>query len=410
MVQVLHLTELEPWRPEPLSEAGARDLIVSTVIEVRPGARGGWEIRPGRWVGAARVGDVEVHIAPKVPIVRLMFLLGYLADPNAWHDQPVGLQVADDLAAAAAEALSRQVEAALRRGVLQGYVSVEEALPTIRGRIREADQLRRRYGAALPVEIRYDDYTVDIAENQILGTAVHRMLGVAGISHTARHRLARARHRLAEVTPLATGSPLPVWRPSRLNARYVPALRLSELVLAITSWDMGRGSVPVTGFLVNMAKVFEDFVCTALGEEIRARGDVARTQDSSRTLDDDDQVDLRPDLVWYSADSEPVAVVDAKYKAEKYDGFPNADVYQTLAYCTAYGLSRGHLVYAKGNEESRTYRISRAGVEIVAHCLDLEVEPRALLGQVADLVAEIDLDREVPDDTEGRPEAPRPLV
>ena len=305
MRPVLRLRELDPWRSEPMSDVRARDLIASAVVDVRPGARGGWEIRPGRWVGAARVGDTEIHIAPKIPISRLLFLLGYLTNPKAWHDQPVSFDTADDLAAAAAEALSRQVDVALRRGILQGYVAVEEALPTIRGRIREADQLRRRYGSALPVEIRYDDYTVDITENRILRTAVDRMLGVAGIGDTARHRLARARHRLAEVTPLTPGAPIPAWRASRLNARYVPALRLAELVLDATSWDMGTGTVPVTGFLVNMPKVFEAFVCTALSEVIRAGGGVPRMQDGSRALDDDGTVELIPDLVWYDPDGAP---------------------------------------------------------------------------------------------------------
>ena len=357
MSEVLRFRELEPWRPEPLSDVQARILRDSGVVEVRPGLVRGWEVKPAGRVGAARVGDLEVQITPKVPIARLMFLLGYLADPKAWHDQPVSFDAAPDLASAAAEALSRQLDMALRRGVLQGYVSIEEALPTIRGRIREADQLRRRYGAVLPVEIRYDDYTVDIAENRILRTAADRMLAVGGISDTARHRLARVRHRLAEVTPLVRGTALPVWRPSRLNARYVPALRLAQLVLAATSWDMGTGAVPVTGFLVNMATLFENFVCTALGEAIRGLGGVPSMQDRSRTLDIDRQIDLRPDLVWYDQNRRSVAVVDAKYKAEKYDGFPNADIYQALAYCTAFGLPRGHLVYARGNEEPRTYTI-----------------------------------------------------
>jgi 5-methylcytosine-specific restriction enzyme subunit McrC len=148
---------------------------------------------------------------------------------------------------------------------------------------------------------------------------------------------------------------------------------------------MGTGTVPVTGFLVNMPKVFEAFVCTALSEVIRAGGGVSRMQDGSRALDDDGTVELIPDLVWYDPDGAPLAVVDAKYKAEKYDGFPNPDIYQALAYCTAFGLPRGHLVYAKGNEEPRTYRISPAGVEVVAHCLDLEANPEELLGQIADL-------------------------
>jgi len=39
-------------------------------------------------------------------------------------------------------------------------------------------------------------------------------------------------------------------------------------------------------------------------------------------------------------------VVDAKYKAEKPSGFPNAGVYQMLAYCLRLGLPEGHLVNA----------------------------------------------------------------
>ena len=40
------------------------------------------------------------------------------------------------------------------------------------------------------------------------------------------------------------------------------------------------------------------------------------------------------------------AVINAKYKAEKGAGFPNAALYQMLAYCTALRLPVGHLVYA----------------------------------------------------------------
>jgi 5-methylcytosine-specific restriction enzyme subunit McrC len=382
--RALHLRELDPWRVEHLSPAQVEWLQTSGVVDVRPAGRR-WEVRARGLVGACRVGDLEVHVAPKIRIERLLFLLGYITRASIWRDEQVQLDMADGLLAAAAEALSRQVDVALRRGVLQGYVTVEDALPTIRGRIREADQLRRRFATPLPVEIRFDDYTVDIPENRILRAAVERMAALPGVSERARHRLSRSRARLIEASPLVPGAPVPAWRPTRLNARYVPALRLAELVLAATSWEHADGEVPVTGFLVNMTMVFEAFVCTALGEEIAARGGLARTQDTSRTLDDDGLVDLRPDLVWYTPDMHPVALVDAKYKAERYDGFPNADIYQLLAYCTAFGLARGHLVYARGNEEPRRYSIRSAGVEVVAHCLDLEASPDALLAQVAEL-------------------------
>lgn len=84
-----------------------------------------------------------------------------------------------------------------------------------------------------------------------------------------------------------------------------------------------------------------------------------------------------------------MTVVDAKYKAQRYDGFPNADIYQLLAYCTAFGLPLGHLVNAAGNEEPRAYTNSAAGVQVVAHCLDLEARPADLVRQVAELAGVI---------------------
>jgi 5-methylcytosine-specific restriction enzyme subunit McrC len=78
-------------------------------------------------------------------------------------------------------------------------------------------------------------------------------------------------------------------------------------------------------------------------------------------------------------------VVDAKYKAEKPDGFPNADLYQMLAYCTVLQLPEGHLVYAKGNEPVGRHTVRGSGVEIRCHALYLTSSPTDLLQQVARL-------------------------
>ena len=100
------------------------------------------------------------------------------------------------------------------------------------------------------------------------------------------------------------------------------------------------------------------------------------------------QVDMRPDLLCHR-DEKAAAVIDAKYKAERPEGFPNADLYQMLAYCTVLGLGEGHLVYAKGNEPVSTHTVQRAGVTIHCHALDLGLEPADLLRQVDDLAAAV---------------------
>ncbi len=107
-------------------------------------------------------------------------------------------------------------------------------------------------------------------------------------------------------------------------------------------------------------------------------------------LDHAAKVKLVPDLVWYR-NGRPVAVADVKYRAEKPDGYPNADLYQMLAYCVALRLPRGHLIYARGSAEPARHVIREAGTEILTHVLDLGVPPADLLAQVsqlADLVGE----------------------
>src|SRR5262249_15283015 len=158
--------------------------------------------------------------------------------------------------------------------------------------------------------------------------------------------------RLADVSPLRRGAPLPTWKPSRLNVRYHSVLRLADLVLRGASVEHRPGDVTVSGFLFDMARVFEDFVTTALRETIT---DGRCVRHPSIHLDHGDTVRMIPDLVRYSDAGVALAVADAKYKAEKPDGFPDADLYQMLAYCTALGLPDGHLIYAKGNASIATH-------------------------------------------------------
>lgn len=179
------------------------------------------------------------------------------------------------------------------------------------------------------------------------------------------------------------------WQPSRLNTRYHVALRLAELILSDNAVDQTPGDVHVGGFLIDMAKVFEDFVTVALAGELTHRRGLCRAQPVHH-LDADDQVTIQPDLVWYGQDQQLVlAVIDAKYKVERPPGYPNADLYQLLAYCTALELKDGHLVYAKGSAEAVTRRISHTGIAVHAHCIDLDRTDAELLDQMRALAERI---------------------
>ncbi|MFJ3552381.1 McrC family protein [Streptomyces sp. NPDC090114] len=395
MTRVVELVEHAPAVSVELPEEVGRAVAALRIADAVPDtySPGRWSLRAGSKVGAVTLAVPEggdpftLRIVPKVPIGRLFFLLGYSLDPaGAWRDGEVDVAEHEELLPALAHAVERQVDRALRQGLLQGYRVTEETSLIVRGRIREADQIRRRFGATLPVEVTYDEFTTDIAENRILRAAVERLLRLPGVPRDVRRRLLHQRARLAEVTVLGRGRSLPEWRPSRLNARYHHALDLARAVLEDASPEHGPGGLRVEGFLFDMNQLFEDFVTVALREALRGSGHLARFQDAHH-LDEADAIRMKPDFVLYGPESTPRAVADAKYKAEKTGGYPDADLYQMLAYCTALGLRDGHLVYAKGNAGHAAHRVRHAGIVLHQHALDLDQNPAGLLADVAEVAA-----------------------
>ena len=377
----VHLSEYGPAEDVDCQPDQAAALVATGLVEVRPTTRIGCStLVPHGKVGAVSAGDLHVHVAPKIGINRVLFLLEYAPGRPSWHTPTVDVARDTDLLSAVATVFARAASTATRTGLLQGYQEREESLPVFRGRLREGDQLRLHHGRPLPVEVRYDEFTVDVAENQLLLAATTRLLRLPMLTQSARGSLNALRHRLVDVTELVRGVPAPTWNSSRLNVRYEPALHLAELIRAGASFEHRVGDLAVSGFVLDMPKIFEDFLTKALTEALRGSGGEVVRQPPT-WLDEENAIRTYPDIVWLRG-GQPLAVVDAKYKAEKYDSFPDADLYQALAYATALDLPAAHLVYAQGNETPREYRVRHAGVRITTHVLDLGLEPRALLDQV----------------------------
>lgn len=367
-----------------LPEDDVRALAASRAVDVSPGLKPGtWEIRAGSQVGVLRAGETEVRIRPRITIARLVYLLGYAQDPKAWNDDPVGLDDLPDLWPAMAQVFVRQAEKATERGVLQGYRTEESARLVMRGRLREAEQLRVRAGLAIPLEVRYDEYDVDIPENQLLRAAAERLLKIPDIPPVIMRRLRHLISRLTDVRRLVPGQRPPHINASRLNQRYQPALALARMVLATRSIDIANAGVRATGFLINMNTAFEDFVTVSLTRALAPFGGRCKPQDQGHPMDKARNIKLRPDLVRYGPSGAPQAVIDAKYKAEAPSGFPYADLYQLLAYCTATRLKVGHLIYAEGGDDDHDVVVRNAGVVIRRHVLDLQQPVSELQAQAA---------------------------
>ena len=388
----MKLLELAAWSKEAaeLTVSEVAEIAQTGLVDVVAGSTAGeFRLVTNSRVGVASGDGWELRVRPKLAIPRLFFLIAYARDPNGWKDQSAFFEGADDLVDAIASGFAWQALNAVEGGLLRGYVEVEDRIPTIRGRLRFADQIARNATLPIPAEVAYDEYTEDILENRILKTATLLLLRLPRVPEKTRHRLLRLRSLLGYVSvidrPRDTRFPLM----TRLNQNYGHALRLAELIFQSASFDAARGEFAATAFAFDMNKVFEDFVTTALSEAFEQHGGSLRAQFDRLSLDFAERLNLRPDLTWW-VDGDCRAIIDAKYKAIDEGVMRNGDAYQMLAYCTAFNLSRGYLVYARDSgQEPRVHVIRHSGHEIHVEAIDVEKPPADVLAAIAGFAARL---------------------
>lgn len=384
MSRRIDLEEYTRSEPQHLSVAerdALHEAVPKLTLEPAIDTAGAYHLKPGPMVGAMEIGDLSVFVEPKIGIPQLLSLVCYATggfEPRReLFDYPRDRELADVLALALGSAARR----AFRHGLLHGYRGEDDALHTVRGRIRVAEQIRRHHGVAPPVEVSFDEFTDDIPANRLVKAAVGRLGGMQLRSLPARRELGRLGGMLANVSPVEyVPGAIPEVRFDRLNEHYREVVGLARLVLQHSAFEAGRGGVRASGFMLNMNNVFQQLVTEGLRQTLGLSAGSFGEQ-TIPSLDESGELGLRPDLTWRHGAS-VVFVGDAKYK-NLAGVLPNADIYQMLAYVTAADLPGGLLIYAKGEAEPAifTLRGSRRRLEVVA--LDLSGTLDEVLGRLS---------------------------
>ena len=382
----LTLTEYRKQEGVELSAAD-RDVLgdrASVTVVPSVGREGAYDLTPGSTVGVLQTGTLSLAIRPKLPIDRVLFLISYALDVRRFGPEDFRFGDAPDLFEALIPGFVAQVRRAFRRGVLRGYRVEEEALHGVRGRIRFDDQIRDRYGIFPPVEVSYDDFTEDTEMNRLIKAAIVRLGRMRIRSRDARRSLRTFDRVLGQVADVEyQRGTIPDFSFNRLNRHYEPAIRLAQLILRSTSIEFSRGGVRSASFVVDMNRIFEDFMVTALRESLGvAERDFP--QGGSRRgmrLDRGGRVHLKPDISWWEG-IRCVFVGDLKYKKTD-SGIPNADLYQLLAYTIAADLPTGLLIYAQGEERPIVHAIKHVSKRLEVVAIELSGSPDEILAEVS---------------------------
>ena len=210
-----------------------------------------------------------MRIEPKIGITQLLSLACYAIGKVKFQASDFNFPDAYALPDVLALALARAARSAFSRGLLHGYLTQEETLHTVRGRIRFDDQIRRRFSIPLPIEVRYDDFTDDIMANRLVKAAARRLGRMPLRSPDARRNLGWVTGMLDNVSLVDfPRNDVPKVPFDRLNEHYRNVVELSRLVLQQNAFESRRGDVRASGFLMDMNKVFQEFLTVALREAL----------------------------------------------------------------------------------------------------------------------------------------------
>jgi len=318
------------------------------IDELREGVR----VTARSWVGVIRFDYFDVCVEPKLAgdNVGLVDMIAYTTGLSALRRllatrtvQAEETDLFDLLALLFAEACA----GVARRGLLADYVTREDVLPVLRGRLLPDRQVIKQVGRVDRIECRYDEYDLDIPENQILTRAINLCMGRVQDDAVSR-QFKRLRALFSEICdPISTD--VRVLRSAltynRRNEHYRDAHNLAWLLIdGLGVRDVLKsGDTTSFAFLIDMNRLFEKFITKVLTKFCDDHSLRVWNQRKDRSILWDETrgrsyANVIPDLlIGQSQDAAWHLPVDAKYK--RYDDYKvaNADIYQTMLYALAYG-------------------------------------------------------------------------
>lgn len=342
-------------------------------------------------VGVMVTGSVTLEILPKTDRDGAACRSGLIAMMAAAGDTRIATRSSatldsqsDDLLDIMIAGFARDLLAALRPGLPQGYLPRHEDLAALRGRLDAARQLSRLAGRADLLACRHDELSADTGLNRILRAAARLLHGLAR-RPANRRLLAESLALLDGVGPLPAGA-LPAVRFTRLTQRFQPVHALACQFLRHTYQGVAAGRRGGVAILFRMNQLFESWIGAVLRRGLTAQGWSVHLQASGQVRHALQRADralfaMYPDILLQCAGQH--VILDTKWKRlaplaqEARRRVMQADVYQLLAYRQAWQARLIAMIYPGAGPACTIDRLHIPGLHIPFLLIEVPVaEPR----------------------------------
>lgn len=319
------------------------------------------------YVGIIKVNNLIIEILPKISLSNdiikdreiLMFMLSKCNKLSVDIKELLNSNILkNSLLDILAKVFSKKLLNELQKGLYREYVSKEEALSMIKGKILISKSIKENTINKNKMNCKYDEFTEDNLFNAILKRAINVIL-FSIKNDDVKKELNIINNIFNDVSDIYVPNNIILnYKLNRMNNRFLECFTLAKLILLNSSMDKSLGKENGFSILFEMNYLYEEYVGVLLKEVFNDTNININTQEKSRyllwnTLKERNEIALKPDIVIYK-DNKPKIIIDTKWKSATIDGkevYTQGDIYQMYAYITTYEeCQQCILLYPKINE------------------------------------------------------------
>lgn len=271
------------------------------------------------------------------------------------------------------------LNALARGGLARRYISVEENLPYLGGRLLFREQIRENLTNLARFYIAHDELSVNRPANRLIHSAMAKL--TPQVQDTENRRLLHQLMATFADVP-QTANPHADWQRHQVDRsmpHYGPVMQWVGLFLFGHGLTTFAGPHQNLSLLFPMEQVFEDFVTYSFRRHQTTYCVAAqRPQKPLANIDGQAAFTMKPDISLWKKNRKDVAfILDAKWKRiiaadHPKHGIDQGDLYQLYAYGKGYGCNAVALIYPQTQDFRTKLRYQILG-DLTLLCLPFDV-------------------------------------
>ena len=304
------------------------------------------------YVGIIKVNNLIIEILPKISLSSdinkdrkmLIFMLSKCNKLSVDIKELLNSNILNNsLLDILAKVFSKKLLNELQKGLYREYVSREEALSIIKGKILISKSIKENTINKNKMNCKYDEFTEDNLFNAILKRAVNVIL-FSIKNDDVKKGLNIINNVFNDVSDIYISNNIILnYKLNRMNNRFLECFTLAKLILLNSGMDKSLGKENGFSILFEMNYLYEEYIGVLLKEVFNDTNISINTQEKSRyllwnTLKERNEIALKPDIVIYK-DNKPKIIIDTKWKSSSINNreiYSQSDIYQMYAYITTY--------------------------------------------------------------------------